>query len=172
MKGFAECSTLSGVDESSRRRKAATEFIRRVIVRIGNYSLVRTIQPNAIARPRRLLPYVLRTVAPRFPVISSTDVELVKDLQFKNICVTFVVWQELGLVAMFASQRIGIMRRSWWLDGSQGWIFYYSPVWESAGELHLWLLLCQCFRYSCFITAVLWRVIWVIAVWSLPRVSY
>ena len=153
--GYAYDSTLIAVVPSPGVRVTVAESLNRDPVRVSAWCDFWGMKLNA-SKTKTMIVYRSRTIPPQSPPLTIDGTVLKESVELDILGVTFdsklTFEQHLRSVSRAASQRLGILRKSWLvfhdrlLIGRCFWGFvlpvleYCSAVWCSAADTHLKLL--------------------------------
>ena len=165
--GYADDSTLMAVVPSPGGRVTVAESLNRDLIRVNAWCDLRGMTLNA-SKTKTMIVSRSRTMHPQSPPL-TIDVTVLKESDDLDILgVTFdsklTFEKHLRSVSRAASQRLGILRKSWWVSHDKlligrcflGFVLpvleYCSAVWCSAADTYLKLLDCIV-SGACFLAA-------------------
>ena len=163
--GYADDSTVMAVVPSPGARVTVAESLNRDLVRVNAWCDLWGMKLNA-SKTKTIIVYRSRTVHPQPPPLTIDGTVLKESVDLDILGVTFdsklTFEKPLRSVSRAASQKLGILRKSWrvfddrLLIGRCFWVFvlpvleYWSAVWCSAADTHL-KLLDRVVRRACFL---------------------
>ena len=150
--GYANDSTLMAVVPSPGRRVAVAEFLSRDLVRVSEWCDLWVMKLNA-SKTKTMIVSSSRTMHPQSPALTIGRTVLKESDHLVIFGVTFdskmTFEKHLRSVSRAASQRLGILRKSWQVFHDElllgrcfmGFVLpvldYCSAVWCSAADTHL-----------------------------------
>ena len=153
--GYADDSTLMAVVPSSGTRVTVAESLNRDLVRVNAWCDLWGMKLNA-SKTKTMIVSRSCTMHPQSPPLTIDGIVLKKSDNLDILGVTFdsklTFEKHLCLVSRAASQRLGILRKYWWVFHDKllirrcFWDFvlpvleYFSAVWCLAADIHLKLL--------------------------------